>query len=150
MRERYLCIVAVLLLGQGLGWAQPEQMKEEITLPQPKLVSQVSIEQAISQRRSIRKFNPQQLSLESLSQLLWSAQGITDSGRSLRAAPSAGALYPMEIYALNQDGVFRYLPQAHKLKQVIAEDLRRQLSQAAWGQGFVASAPLDIVIAAVY
>ncbi len=56
----------------------------------------------------------------------------------------------MEIYLLNQDGLFHYLPEEHKLEQVLQKDLRRELAAAALGQGFVAQAPVAVVIAARY
>lgn len=129
---------------------QLKVMKKEISLPIPKLKGKISLEQAIKERRSKRSFSPQELTIEQIGQLLWSAQGITESRRGLRAAPSAGALYPMEIYLLNKDGLFHYLPKKHKLEQVLQKDLRKELAVAAWGQSFVAFAPVAIVIAAAY
>lgn len=148
-------IVGITLVGFVLGMGsvlaeESKEMEKEIALPQPKLTSQVSLEETISQRRSKRKFSSQQLSQEQISQLLWSAQGITDQGRGFRGAPSAGALYPMEIYLASKDGLFHYLPQGHKLEQVFKKDIRRELAAASLGQGFVHQAPINIVIAAVF
>lgn len=129
---------------------QVKAMKKEISLPAPQLKGKVSLEETISQRRSKRRYRSQELTLEQISQLLWSAQGITAGQARFRAAPSAGALYPMEIYLLNEDGLFHYVPEGHKLEQVLEQDLRRKLAVASLGQSFVAQAPVDIVIAAVY
>lgn len=129
---------------------QSKAMEREISLPAPRLKGEISVEQAISERRSKRKFTPRKLSPAQISQLLWSAQGITEKQRGFRAAPSAGALYPMEIYLLNRDGLFHYLPREHKLEQLLQKDLRRDLAAASLGQGFIAQAPVSIVIAAVY
>ncbi len=142
--------VLVFGLSSAVDAQQLKVMKEEITLPAPKLKGKVSLEQAIAERRSKRRFSSQELTLEQIAQLLWSAQGITESRKGQRVAPSAGALYPMEIYLLSKDGLFHYLPQEHKLEQVLQNDLRRELATAALGQSFIAAAPVAIIIAAVY
>ena len=124
----------------------------QIQLPEPNKESNVSLEKTISKRRSVRVFNQRDLNLEQIGQLLWAAQGITaeESGFGFRAAPSAGALYPIEIYIVKSDGLFHYLPQGHKLEILGSEDLRSKLSSAALGQGAVSDAAIDIVICAVY
>lgn len=125
---------------------------EQIQLPRPALKGEVSLEEAILKRRSQREFSKKDLSLEQISQLLWAAQGITakKGGFAFRNAPSAGALYPMEIYLVSKDGLFHYLPEGHKLDILGKKDLRKDLAGAALGQEAIAQAPLDIVICAVY
>ncbi|MBL7068699.1 MAG: SagB/ThcOx family dehydrogenase [Candidatus Omnitrophica bacterium] len=120
-----------------------------VGLPKPALKGDISIEEVIEKRRSIRSYSEKELTDEQLSQLLWAAQGITDT-RGLRAAPSAGALYPLEIYVVKKDGLFHYSPDGHKLEPISDKDLRPGLAKAALGQGFVAQAPVDIIICAVY
>jgi SagB-type dehydrogenase family enzyme len=126
--------------------------EKEIILPQPTLKGKVSLEEAIFKRRSQREFQRKELSLEQIGQLLWAAQGITAKrgGFNFRAAPSAGALYPLELYALTKDGLYHYIPAGHKLENLSDKDLRGDLARAALGQGSLASAALDIVICAVY
>ena len=151
MRHIFKIILIGLILGASSVSAQQlKAMEKEILLPRPQLNGKISLEQTIAQRRSKRRYQPRELTLAQISQLLWSAQGITDKRSGFRSAPSAGALYPMEIYLLNQDGLFHYLPEEHKLEQVLQKDLRRELAAAALGQGFVAQAPVAIVIAACY
>lgn len=95
------------------------------------------------------------LSLQHLSQLLWAAQGITgpDGGR---AAPSAGALYPLELYVVAGDvdsltpGVYRYAPERHELIKHAGDDRREALAAAALGQSWVQRAPAVLVLAGVY
>ncbi len=122
-----------------------------IQLTQPKTKGEVSLEEAIAKRRSERNYAVKDLTEEQISQLLWAAQGITakDEGRNLRAAPSAGALYPMEIYLLSKDGLFHYLVQGHKLEALSDKDLRKDLSAASLGQSSVRDAAVDIVICGV-
>ncbi len=97
----------------------------------------------------MRSFTDQRLTLAELGQLLWAGQGIT-SPAGLRAAPSAGALYPLELYAVTPDGVYHYRPQGHQLVLHLAGDMRPALATAALSQSSVAQAAVVIVIAAVY
>ncbi|MCF8308083.1 MAG: SagB/ThcOx family dehydrogenase [Bacteroidales bacterium] len=133
------------------------QKGEVIKLPQPKTSGGLSVEEAISQRRSVRDFSDKPLNLDQISQLLWAAQGITGPEGEKRAAPSAGALYPMELYVVAgpqgndlEEGVYQYIPEGHKIKKVTAGDLRADLGSAALNQEWVEEAPLSIVITGVY
>lgn len=125
---------------------------KEIQLPKPQTKGKISLEEAIAKRRSVRSFSSKELTWQEISQLLWAAQGVTQrrGGRGLRSAPSAGALYPMEIYALTKDGVYHYIPDAHALEVLRETDLRNDLSSASLGQSSVRQASLDIVICAIY
>ena len=67
-----------------------------ITLPAPSLTGNIAVESALNLRRSVRFFTPEPLSLTEVSQLLWAAQGITGF-YGQRNAPSAGALYPLDL-----------------------------------------------------
>ncbi|UCB57077.1 MAG: SagB/ThcOx family dehydrogenase [Candidatus Omnitrophota bacterium] len=150
---RYLFTVILLGFALGVPSAEAQEletMEKNISLPVPRLEGEISLEEAIVQRRSKRSFRPQELTLAQIGQLLWSAQGITETESGYRAAPSAGARYPMEIYIVKSDGLFHYLPRGHKLEQLLPKDMRSQLAAACLGQGFVAQAPVSIVIAAVY
>ena len=120
-----------------------------INLPKPKLTGQMSLEQAVSQRRSVREFAKDPLTPEQLGQLCWAAQGVTDARRGLRAAPSAGALYPLEIYLVTPDGLYHYEPNGHKLDRLDTKDLRTPLYRAALEQAWIAGAPATMVITAV-
>ena len=123
-------------------------------LPSPKLDSDFSLEKAISLRRSIRGYAEAPLMLSHLSQLIWAAQGIT-SPEGLRACPSAGATYPLEIYLAAasitdlQAGVYHYAGRTHELSLISAGDKRPALAQAALGQSMIEDAPLSIILAAV-
>ena len=123
--------------------------EDEIPLPEPRLEGEISLEQAIADRRSIREFTDESLSWEEISQLLWAAQGTTDP-RGLRAAPSAGALYPLELYVAVADGAYRYLPQGHALQVVTGEDGRQGLWEAGLRQGALQAAPAIIVVTGIY
>lgn len=122
----------------------------QLRLPPPQTEGKVSLEKVLSRRRSVRRFRPGSLTLGQIGQLMWAAQGVTDRIGGLRTAPSAGATYPLEIYALTADGLFHYLPSLHRLDQLDVKDLRRDLARAAVTQMWIADAPLNIVIAAVF
>lgn len=124
----------------------------EIKLPEPKYGGNVSVEEAILKRRSIREFSSGKITLEELSQILWAAQGITGEewGYKLRSVPSAGALYPMEIYAAMKEGVYHYLPEKRSLEQVRKGDAREEVCRASLHQYFIRDAPVVIIIAAVF
>ena len=125
-------------------------MSERISLPKPSTDSDISLEYTIEKRRSVRRFKSDDLTLKQIGQLLWAAQGITDKRRGFRTAPSAGALYPMELYIVKKDGLYHYLPQSHQIERLRDKDLRRELSKAALGQKCVLDAPVDIIICAVF
>jgi len=123
-----------------------------IQLPAPVTKGNVSVEEAILKRRSRRSFSEKELTFGQISQLLWAAQGITEERLSggLRSAPSAGALYPMEIYLLSKSGLFHYIPQGNKLEVLIEKDLRKALAEYAFGQSAIGKANVVIVICAFY
>jgi SagB-type dehydrogenase family enzyme len=120
-----------------------------IELPPPVFNSEMTLEEALGSRRSVREYGDQPLATSELGQLLWAAQGTT-SERGFRTAPSAGALYPLEVYLLTAEGVFHYEPQYHRLKRTGQDDARPALYQAALQQEPVLRAPAVFVIAAVY
>ncbi|HEX6230791.1 MAG TPA: SagB/ThcOx family dehydrogenase [Actinomycetota bacterium] len=129
--------------------AASEEAIEVLELPAPRLGGEVSLEEALAARRSVRGFTDEPLALEDLSQLLWAAQGLTASWGG-RTAPSAGALYPLELYLVARDGVSHYLPDGHRLEVLAEDDRRAALARAALGQEAVADAAAVVVIAGVY
>ncbi len=120
-----------------------------VELPKPRFKGNISVEEAILLRRSVRRFSSKKLSLDQISQILWSAQGITRKN-FFRTVPSAGALYPIEIYAVLESGVYLYMPKQHAMRLIREGDRRRELAVASLSQNFIAEAPLVIVIAAVF
>jgi len=115
----------------------------------------VSIEDTLTQRRSLREFSADVLSLDEISQLLWAAEGIT-SPEDFRTAPSGGALYPLEIYLVSGNiaglppGVYLYNPRGHSLQLLTPGDKRKALSEAALDQECVQESAAVLVIAAIY
>jgi len=137
-----------------------------IKLPSPQSKGKVSLEETILRRRSVRRFRREAIDLPQLGQILWSAQGITGS-RGFRATPSAGATYPLEIFAVigrrgvilgereqaSEElpaGIYRYEPESHSLSLHKATDLRPDVARASLDQEFIVQAPVAIVICALY
>jgi SagB-type dehydrogenase family enzyme len=168
MEKKIVAVIVAIAILAGLaavymGWLRPDEKVFPafgvVELPDPQTTGPMSVEEAILRRRSIRSYTDEPLSMQDISQLLWSAQGITDPGRRrFRAAPSAGATYPLEVYVVVgtggviglDEGLYRYDPFEHRLENRLRGDLRSSLADAAWGQGWVRNAPINIVIAAVY
>lgn len=117
-----------------------------IELPEPRTDGETSFEQALLQRSSVREFHPDALTLGQLGQLLWAAQGEVGEGRN---APSAGALYPLEIYVAHEGGVFHYRASGHEVAAISADDIREPLAEAALDQRAFHTAPAVMLIAGV-
>lgn len=137
-----------------------------IKLPSPRGKGNVSLEETILKRRSVRKYRRGPLDLSQLSQILWSAQGATGT-TGMRAAPSAGATYPLEIFVVVGKqgvlipeskqtpeelaaGIYHYDVDSHSLSLHKLADLRPDLARATLDQEFIIQAPVDIIICALY
>ena len=126
-----------------------------VELPKPMRTGEISLEQLLTERRSIRKYTEEKLTISEIGQMLWSAQGITNR-QGYRTAPSAGALYPLELYVVvgrvqgMEKGVYHYDSKQHKLIRTTDSDMRRPLAQAALSQSSVKGAAAIIVFAADY
>ncbi|MGQ9622803.1 MAG: SagB/ThcOx family dehydrogenase [Candidatus Caldatribacteriaceae bacterium] len=149
-----LFLVMVLFLWGGQRMVS--YAEERIPLPAPRFDSDTSVEEALVQRRSRRSFALLPLSLEEVAQILWAACGVTDQSRGFRTAPSAGALYPLEVYLVVGNvesllpGVYRYLPEAHALVRIFEGNKRRELFEVGLFQGSILEAPAVLVFTAVY
>lgn len=131
---------------------------EPIYLPPPSKKGSISLEEAIARRRSVRDFTPEPISRSELSQILWAAQGISDTQGRYRTAPSAGATYPLEVFVVCgkdsieeiDEGVYQYNINSHSLTLHYKGDARFDLSRAALDEEGIHEAPVDIVICADY
>lgn len=132
------------------------QPSDNVALPIPSVTGSTAIEQLLAQRRSIRDYQSTALELAEIGQLLWAAQGITQQVQGLRTAPSAGALYPLELYVVTgcieglAQGVYHYDPSQHQLLKTGDGDLRKALTRAALSQGWINQASAVIVFTADY
>lgn len=155
-----LCLGAIVILFSFAGCedlhTSPGGGNDSvIVLPPPVLDSQISVEQAMQTRRSVRTYSLEPLVLSEVSQLLWAAQGLTNPV-GLRTVPSAGALYPLEIYVVAGNvtdlpaGIYQYQYQDHSLLLTSTGDKREDLFEASLHQSAVRDAALVLVISAVY
>ncbi|HUU82340.1 MAG TPA: SagB/ThcOx family dehydrogenase [Phycisphaerae bacterium] len=145
-----VCLLAAVFLARGAGSDRHAADSEKAAaLPPPATVGGMPLVEAIAQRRSKRAFLDQPLTIEDVSQLCWAAQGTTDSQRGFRTSPSAGALFPVELYVVTADGVDHYRPSDHRLDRHLPGDLRGPLQAAALDQDSVGHAAACMVITAV-
>lgn len=155
MNRRELLLGGAALVGlAGCAQRAPSSVRaagarfgEPQSLPPPVLDGPLTLERAIAARRSVREYRPDPLPIATIGQLLWAAQGVTSSDGK-RAAPSAGAIYPLDIYVVTVSQVIHYLPDGHRIQTRAVADLRPRLRDAAFGQEPVATAPAIVVVAA--
>jgi len=155
-----ISLVGLLIIFLGLKMKLPIFLKNQnnqiIKLPSPKYKSQISVEEAILKRRSVRNYKNTPLTLAEISQLLWAAQGITEPTVGFRTAPSAGALYPLEVYLVVGNvsglspGIYKYKPTGHEIIKLSSTDKREELYEATFGQEWVKNGTAIIIISAVY
>ena len=140
-------LLALTVGGPTWTWAQPAP-GDEVVLPAPVTDGTVSLEAAIAGRRSVREFANTPLTLAEIGQLAWAAQGITEPERGLRAAPSAGALYPLHLYLVTPDGLYRYVPVGHKLERLPLADALATFRAVTSNQPSIQQAPLIVIVTA--
>ncbi len=144
-----LCISVVLVAGPGCGRggngdggpgdAGPDALEVKMTL-----------DESLEKRRSAREFSGRELTGEQVLKLLWAAQVVTEQALGLRAAPSAGALYPLELYVLEGGVLHHYIPDTNSMEEVLEGVDARELADAALGQSCVSQAPTVFVFTAEF
>lgn len=163
LRKLMVSVSSITMFAVVVMW--PYWMKSElhsgeiadrrVKLPAPRTDGATSVEKGLRERRSIREFKRQPLSIGEVSQLLWAAQGVTASG-GRRTAPSAGALYPLELYLVAGNveglpaGIYKYRPDGHEVMRAVEGDKRTELRQAALGQTSIRDAAVVLLLTAVY
>jgi SagB-type dehydrogenase family enzyme len=164
-RRDYLKSI-LFLVTLGVRWLSPfkafsatsGRKEESMKLPTPYYKGKVTLEETIRHRRTVRSFSSRSLVMEELSQLLYAAQGITQDRGFKRAAPSGGALYPLDVYTVVGEkgvedldaGVYRYISLDHGIELVTRGDRKNELARTSLSQMWMARAPLNFVITAEY
>lgn len=159
MKRTTIAVLALLFALPALGpacassapeavLAATERYTQVVDLGEPDRTGVVPLEQTLVQRRSQREYAPEVLPRDMIGQLFWAAQGITDNGGH-RTAPSAGALYPLELYALTGTMLMHYLPTGHRIEQRPDTTTLPALTAAAFDQQFVSAAPTVLVITGI-
>ena len=142
-------LAALTACDERQGSAKAPRYLSTTRSPAPTTSGGMALAEALRRRRSVRDFLDTPLTQEQIAQLAWAAQGVTDP-RGFRTAPSAGALYPIELYVVTAEGVFRYLPRARAFQSLNLGDTRQALADAALHQTWVAKAPATFVVCAVH
>ncbi|MEN8007811.1 MAG: SagB/ThcOx family dehydrogenase [Candidatus Krumholzibacteriota bacterium] len=152
--RRFLLALPLLALFDGETGAGGSTL-QQVKLPDPNRQGELSVEEGLQKRRSVREYAPGPLKLEDVAQILWAAQGFNDP-EGYRTAPSAGALYPLEVYLVVGEvsdlpaGVYHYRPRQHDLVLVKSGDMRGPLFSASIRQEYVRDAPAVLAIAGVF
>lgn len=127
----------------------------KIQLPEPG-ITDASLETVVSQRKSVRSFADKSLTVEQLSRLLVTADGITHTSGSwqMRSAPSGGALYPIDIYVIASNvesldqGLYHFQVSDSSLELVAKGDYARAIHVASHEQSAVGSSPITVILSA--
>jgi len=155
-------IILIILLFAVIAyviWPKPVEYSSRtvistVNLPSPTLTGNMSVEQAIHDRQSVRTYSNESLTLKDVSQLLWAAYGVTRPSNNFKTVPSGGHTYPLEIYIIVGNGTvngldsgfYHYVPQNHSLEKVLNGDLREEFAKASHNQLWIKEAPINIVI----
>jgi SagB-type dehydrogenase family enzyme len=153
-----LTVASMLVFVPG-EWSQAQDNSTAVAvvaikLPPPRLDGSVSVEKALSERRTVRTYKEGPLSLADVSQLVWAAQGITEPGRGLRTAPSPQAVYLLDTYVISGNvtdlpmGMYKYEPKEHSLIRISEADKKADLFKAV-GQAPIKNAPVLIVFTGI-
>jgi len=138
-----LVLAALAVISRPAAGAEPHSSpRQEIFLLKPETSSGLPLHQALSQRRSVRSFSPEEVGWKDISQILWAADGISRPESGKRTAPSPMATYPTTIYLANREGIYRFDPQQMKLTLIAGGDHRSRLSD----QKSVQAAPLSLIV----
>jgi SagB-type dehydrogenase family enzyme len=142
-----LIVTATMTLAGCMGpFAPPQRVTQnDVVLPPPSTTDGMALTEALAKRRSVRSFSDKPVAMEQISQLCWAAQGITDPASGKRTAPSAMALYAVNVYLVNKDGCYEYLPALNALRPMTGTGALASLRSACW-QPSVGSAPVCLVI----
>ena len=111
---------------------------------------EMTLDESLEQRRSVRSFSDKALTEEQVLKLAWAAQGVTEPAMGLRTAPSAGALYPLELYVLEAGVLYHYLPGSNSLEEVSGGVSAGDLANAALGQSFISRAPVVFIFTGAF
>ncbi|MBQ8066431.1 MAG: SagB/ThcOx family dehydrogenase [Prevotella sp.] len=134
----------IILFVLALTWMGSMQAQEVISLPQPEVNKlSMTLGQALQQRRSERQYSDQEISLQTLSTLLWAACGVSDPKTGKITAPSAVNMQDVKVYVCSKDGVCLYNAKANTLTKVSDKDLRDAI---AGRQAFAKAAPISLVL----
>ena len=150
----FFLLISLMIVSFGGQTMSQDDNPRTIKLPEPVKQSDMSIEECLAARRSVREYGDRALSVDEVSQLLWAAQGIT-ADWGARTAPSAGGLFPIRLFVAVRDvdgidpGSWEYLPREHSVRLVKPGDITADLCAAALDQECVAHGQIVLIISAI-
>ncbi|HOW58784.1 MAG TPA: SagB/ThcOx family dehydrogenase [Candidatus Omnitrophota bacterium] len=137
MRKTILVVFFLAMIFQGRSFAAEGK---SVKLPPPQRENGKPLMQALGERHSSREFSPEEISLQTLSNLLWAANGINrPDGR--RTAPSAHNAQEIDIYVAKREALYLYHADTHELTSVAQGDFRSFTGK----QSFVKDAPVSLI-----
>jgi SagB-type dehydrogenase family enzyme len=130
-----------------------ENAISRISLPKPEFSPDIQFWDIINKRHTTRAFKNEPLSIMDLSQLLFGMSGLTRifPKFAFRTVPSAGALFPIEIYAIINDvsgieqGIYHYNIEKHELEYLKQGDFRKSVADACYGQRMIAKSAVNFI-----
>lgn len=155
-------IFVVCLVSLALTMPTVALAVKSVQLPKPSYKGSMSVEAAMQGKKSLRNFSKTPLSLQEVSQILWATNGRLPadaiSGATIKVTPSAGGLYPLDIFLISgqgtveglPEGIYMYKPLTNSLLHVASGDNRKLLAYASLSQMWIARAPAIVVIAATF
>ena len=123
MKKLFVCLGVITGLMFASGSAFSKVVMDDIKLPEPSVTGGMSLMEALKNRHSSTKFSKDEIPLQTLSELLWAADG-ENRPDGKRTAPSALNSQVITIYAALKDGIYKYNPQMHTLEAFSKEDIR--------------------------
>ncbi|MBU4489025.1 MAG: SagB/ThcOx family dehydrogenase [Actinobacteria bacterium] len=148
-----LCVVVALVIAPGCGARDARENGDTgaSVNPAPEVMeAEMTLDESLEKRRSVRSFTDEELTEEQVLKLAWAAQGVTEPAMGLRTAPSAGALYPLELYVLEAGVLYHYLPGSNSLEEVSGGVSAGDLANAALGQSFISRAPVVFIFTGAF
>lgn len=150
-------LIKTFITGFEEGMQERKNLEEIIKLPEPKTTEGPPIWECFRKRRSIRDYKNKPVKLEELSQILWGSYGVTakEWGYYLKTAPSAGALYPIEIYVASfkveglKKGIFHFNPEDMTLRGIFEGDYSKAITRACLGQDFIMDSAFALILTAI-
>ncbi len=141
---KLLSITAMICSLCSFADAQEQKGFSAVSLLKPEFSSSGTLMSALAQRRSIREFKKDELSLQTVSNLLWAASGVNRPDSGKRTAPTAKNAQEIDVYVATRDGLYLYNAKAHQLDPLLDQDIRAVVGI----QGFVKDAPLSLIFVA--
>ena len=117
---------------------------EKIKLEDPDLKKGKNLMEIISKRHSEREYSGKELTLKQISELLWVCYGQSHNDNKNKTVPSGLAIYPLEIYAVFKDSIFKYNPEENLLIPIIKGNYYDKVSMGV--QDYVNNSAMNILI----